>query len=423
MKSHQILVQSLEEFPHNNEFVGRNFNAGEVIQLVLKNRRGEWLPEKWVQMVMVHELAHCKEMNHGPRFWKWRNDFAGDLRGLWAKSYTGEGMWGRGRSLQDGEIMTGDVDDGMVPENLCGGTYGRKRRKRKRDGKGKETLSYAERKQRRILKKFGAGGLALGADDETKAKLEGGVVKKGKPRVAGSARGRELRAAAALARFDQVKKDEVPVKAEESDSNTEDEYDEPDDAEAAVDIDGKRLRDENGYGLVKICEGEDYTDVNAKNEMVEFRDLSGRSSQKAKGKASVFTAAPMSREPDAVSSAKPAITIEKRSGSDVYSSDSRQNGASSAKVTHLDEIYKRRPGDDSGDRMDKLAVTSFDCAVCSLVNESGSVTCSACSNVLNPHLTTDYWRCKADCCKDSTYFNPGDAGLCGICGKSRLSQS
>lgn len=38
MKSNMILVQALEEFPYNTEFVGRNFNAGEVIQLVLRDQ-------------------------------------------------------------------------------------------------------------------------------------------------------------------------------------------------------------------------------------------------------------------------------------------------------------------------------------------------------------------------------------------------
>ncbi len=53
MKANMILVQALEEFPYNNEFVGRNFNAGEVIQLVLRDRNGRWLSQKMVEMVMV----------------------------------------------------------------------------------------------------------------------------------------------------------------------------------------------------------------------------------------------------------------------------------------------------------------------------------------------------------------------------------
>ena len=61
MKKNHISVMSLEEYEPNPEFIGRNFNAGEVIQLVLKARSGHWLPFKFVQMVMMHELSHCKQ--------------------------------------------------------------------------------------------------------------------------------------------------------------------------------------------------------------------------------------------------------------------------------------------------------------------------------------------------------------------------
>ncbi len=28
-------------------------------------------PEHIMDHIIIHELAHLKEMNHGPRFWKW----------------------------------------------------------------------------------------------------------------------------------------------------------------------------------------------------------------------------------------------------------------------------------------------------------------------------------------------------------------
>lgn len=55
MKENHLSVMSLEEYEPNPEFVGRNFNAGEVVQLVLKSRSGRWLPFEYVQMVMMHE--------------------------------------------------------------------------------------------------------------------------------------------------------------------------------------------------------------------------------------------------------------------------------------------------------------------------------------------------------------------------------
>lgn len=61
MKANHLAVMSLEEYEPNLEFVGRNFNAGEVIQLVLKAPfTGTWLPFRYVQMVMMHELAHVR---------------------------------------------------------------------------------------------------------------------------------------------------------------------------------------------------------------------------------------------------------------------------------------------------------------------------------------------------------------------------
>ena len=57
MKTHHLSVTSLEEYEPNREFVGRNFNAGEVVQLVLRVRGGGWLPFEYVQMVMMHEYV------------------------------------------------------------------------------------------------------------------------------------------------------------------------------------------------------------------------------------------------------------------------------------------------------------------------------------------------------------------------------
>jgi hypothetical protein len=65
MREHNLSVMSLEEYEPNAEFVGRNFNAGEVIQLVLKSRFSrQWLPFDYVQMVMMHEYASPGENSH-----------------------------------------------------------------------------------------------------------------------------------------------------------------------------------------------------------------------------------------------------------------------------------------------------------------------------------------------------------------------
>lgn len=413
MKSNMILVQALEEFPYNTEFVGRNFNAGEIIQLVLRDRNGRWLPQRMVEMVMVHELAHCKQMNHSKAFWTVRDAYAIDLRALWAKRYTGEGLWGRGRGLATGSIQTSQVDVGDIPEHLCGGTYGRRSKKRKRGGKEKATLSYAERKQRRTLKKFGAGGHSLGADNDIKIELEGGVQKKGKPRVAASARGRELRAAAALARFEPVKKEPaaVIVKTEEiPDSETEDEY-QSDQADAALDVDGTKLVDDKGCPLIKMCEDEDEEDDNTRREMDELKGFAPHQ------KPAVCN--PVTKAPTPCS-------ITKRKDSKPVHIPPKATSSLSAQVVHLDDVWKRPSGlpeaPASKTTDTKPTVASVPCIVCSLSNDPGSLTCSACSNVLSPHLVPDHWRCNRGPCKQSIYINAGDSGSCGVCAKVRWAQ-
>ncbi|CAO2656419.1 Nn.00g052220.m01.CDS01 [Neocucurbitaria sp. VM-36] len=407
MKTHTILVQALEEFPYNTEFVGRNFNAGEVIQLVLRDRNGRWLPQRMVEMVMVHELAHCKQMNHSKAFWKVRDEYAVDLRALWERGYTGEGLWGRGRDLLTGAVQMSEGDVVDVPEHLCGGTYRRRAKKRKRGAKDKPTLSYAERKQRRILKKFGVGGQALGADDDTKVKLEGGLPKKGKPRVAGSARGRDLRAAAALARFDTAKKEDVVIKKEEtpSDSETEDEFMEGDQEGAAVDVDGKEMLDDKGRALVKICEDEDDKDDNAMRELEEIQGF-----------------APQRKPPKKPPNQPNNLTVSKlnakhdKSNGKITKAD--QVNTTPTQVTHPE---KQRPCQPERRPRIPDQAQPISCPLCSFRNDHGSLTCGACSNVLNPSLVPDHWRCRSKTCEGNEYVNAGDAGVCGVCGRSRTA--
>ena len=211
-------------------------------------------------------------MNHSGAFWKVKNTYSDELRELWARGYTGEGMWSRGRTLLSGEYVTGGAapDDGLL-EHLCGGTF-RTSGKRKRFAKPK--LSWKEQKERRIKKKFGVDGKTLGADDGVKSELERGKKPKGKPRVAGSNRGRELRAAAALARFEAPKKEEPEVK-DENDISTDSGSDTEGDAGLgeAHDIDGSTLHDLKGRTMVKVCDDEGKDDVNVKNEMDELLQL------------------------------------------------------------------------------------------------------------------------------------------------------
>lgn len=305
MKANTINVVSLAEHEPNREFLGRNFNNGEVIELVLKSHSGRWLSFQCVQMVMMHELAHCKQMNHSKDFWAVRNQYCNELRVLWSKGYVGEGLWGRGQPLSGQYSVANSMPNGEIPENLCGGGFRSRGSKRKRKERPKK--SYAERKEARVVKKFGkaGAGVKLGGDLGARGLLEKGKkVGYGDPRGAQTKRSRELRAQAVLARMEQAKhavispgdgddvrgvapdnNDEVKTESE-TESETGSETDDEEDEDDAVDINGKKILDTKGCPMVRVCDDEDVRhDPNAQNELAELGHLEDISTKKG-GKSS-----------------------------------------------------------------------------------------------------------------------------------------
>ncbi|KAG9524422.1 WLM domain-containing protein, partial [Aureobasidium melanogenum] len=488
MKQNHIVVMALEEYPPNPDFIGRNFNAGEVIQLVLKApHTNQWLPFKHVQMVMMHELAHCKQMNHSRAFWKVRNAYADELKLLWDKAYTGEGLWGKGQSLITGQYMTNHMPDAAnIPASLCGGTFrssGGRKRRRKEDA---PKITYAERQQRRIAKKFGVNGVALGDDEGIRAKLEAG--QKGgkpavKPRVAGSKRGRELRAAAALARFENVKKE--PVKTEpKTETISDDDYETDSDYEYPI-IE-RTMNPEDG-NMVRVCENEDSEDKDARREFDELREIdqatpklythsSTRPPSKGKAKQTVpdddastesdddqdldtsrsFIKPPTKTQPnpDDLSTDSEdeiqditAIVQEKSKQKEKNVSEQRSSSSKLLQPPPVDikdestasESEKNAPNASSvpsssvtptstqvGNTVTQSkpkerppVAPSSTCKICSLENEATAAMCAACSHVLNPALMPNCWRCTSTECQSVGYVNPGDYGVCGLCGSTK----
>ncbi|GKU05302.1 dna damage response protein wss1 [Fusarium langsethiae] len=422
MREHHLYVTSLEEYEPNREFVGRNFNAGEVVQLVLKSpSTGRWLPFNYIQMVMMHELAHCKQMNHSRAFWAVRNSYASQMHELWSKRYTGDGIWGRGASLATGEWEKNTVlADEILPEHLCGGTY-RSRRKRK----VKPQLSYQERKEKRILKKFGANGVALGADEVEKVKLESGKKIQAKPRVAGSMRGRELRAAAALARFEKQKYEPDPVKDDDetdSGSGSEFEDDPGEDSKDAIDVDGKKILDGQGREMVRVCGDEDADDLGAMNETRELQRMIRDIKRESHGPEVLDkpkSTRRQGRKEQSQPPATPATKIKAESSKEteqpkITISLSRANAKDTLKATEGPKNHSltatTTTAAEPDNSTENQSTPSGTCSMCSYANPGLALTCVMCANVLDSSAPGS-WQCSSDACQTTQYRNAGDCGI------------
>ena len=404
-------------------------------------------------------------MNHGREFWKVRNRFAAELRELWDKGYTGDGLWGRGQTLLSGQYHTGGrSEDDVLPAHVCGGTFrswrgGKRKRKRKggvagteeeEEGKKKKE-TYAERQQRRIKKKFGENGIALGGDEETKVKLENGKKTKGKPRVAGSARGSQLRAAAALSRLQQTREEEEEKeeneieKQEVSGSESESEYEDTEVKGEAFNLDGSRMRDGKGRGLIKVCEDEDQDDVHVKQEIEELQGLDDAgivTSTTAGDQSNVDRSQPLDAERGAMPSLNQGSKLSDRySPSRIRMEDIPQyvekdvpsNSAKSTKAVQINvrplpskkspsqtpNHHHHPPPPSSPTTSTTPKPLELLCPICSMSNGPNSLLCIACSHVLDTDKITRHWRCGSDTCRGSQYVNAADCGRCGICGARR----
>ncbi|KAF8475543.1 WLM domain-containing protein [Kalaharituber pfeilii] len=450
MRDNHLNVMSLEEFPPNMEFWGRNFNAGECIQLVLKHPRTHmWLSFEQVQYTMIHELAHILQMNHSRAFWAVRNKFALELQELHLKSYTGEGFWSAGRSLNSNQpfLHSRPLAENELPQSLCGGTYRSRRKLQPQSAAPKRKITYAERQQRRKERKFGKGeGEKLGADDTQRTLLEGKMGKKVSapaPKIASSKRSRELRAAAALKRFETKKEDEEKAKTEDEDSPASDwdedawEYDQEDEKEA-VDVGG-------GKRLVPVSAKDDAGDEEERNlELLELRGCAtvggyGGGVFKDQGDSRSKDAIPSSNIPDkerderkanldrfltkvdkkpVASGTTPPVVIDLEDDTWINSPPSRSQNAQKSES----KVEKPRPQHCIQGPPRSFAASSSagssasaSCTACSSITTPAAITCAVCANVLDPKSYSGAWKCRSG----GEYWNSPDCGRCGVCGEAR----
>ncbi|KAA1467508.1 WLM-domain-containing protein [Dentipellis sp. KUC8613] len=202
MKAHGFVVNSLEEYEFNPVFAGRNWNQGEVVELVLREAHGGFSSISWLMSTLCHELAHIKHPNHSPAFYTFWRQLNGEVRALQAKGYFGDGYWSSGTRLVDSARVAGDgVATGALPEFMCGGAQTKAkptRRRRRRQPTAGPSRSGAQSVKRRkagsrvTADVFKGDGRALNADIEGEEKKAGTGFRK----QATSKRAREERALA-----------------------------------------------------------------------------------------------------------------------------------------------------------------------------------------------------------------------------------
>ncbi|CEH18225.1 Protein involved in sister chromatid separation and/or segregation [Ceraceosorus bombacis] len=126
MREHGFKVNTLQEHEPNKEFLGRCWNNGEVIELVLRRMDDprHFLSLQFVCMVFCHELAHIHHMNHAAGHTTLTKNLCSGVRKLQSEGYTGDGFWSAGQRVADASCVEGISQlqpDCRLPQALCGG--------------------------------------------------------------------------------------------------------------------------------------------------------------------------------------------------------------------------------------------------------------------------------------------------------------
>lgn len=228
----------------------------------------------------------------------------------------------------------------------------------------------------------------------------------GKPRVAKSIRGRDLRAAAALSRFETKKEEQqiehkVIITDDEDESDSDNLFDVTLKDEDALDINGHKMLDRKGQGMVKVCEDENQDNIDSKEELMELLKFSNANNS------SIPKTVNSNQSLKATTAIKLGQTLSKKNetGNNIIIKEKKNQKISKPQEEEILQVKGTH----------KSPRNYLSCSACSFINFDGSITCIVCSNVLRSDLDPNSWKCRGPTCKENLYLNAGDVIFCGLC--------
>lgn len=266
--------------------------------------------------------------------------------------------------------------------------------------------------------------------------------------MAQSNRGRELRAAAALKRFEtQAKEAKLPERDEDGETGEETDYDETVDEDDDDDDDEKVINVGGGKFLVPVSREQDgkTEQDEMKRELLELAGACGTGGSvgpSGSGGDGKQQTAGDSREqgsnPGGAVDTAVVIGSDDESDKEPIGYDHRGRTLTESHVpqlrkhkTSIKEGGRTAPSNTSSGNCSNIQtlveISDTDarelaCSACSVVNEDNAILCMVCANVLEPGKMPNAWKCSRSTCGDSTYRNAGDVGICGICGQRKVSR-